>query len=435
MSSSIPPRDIAFRFAACLSLAMALVALPATALAQGTDTLRLATLHRLTEARDPRAGQDSLLVKQAALRNTTLQRERYLPQVGATATGQYLSDVARVPVPGALGPLNQQYDTYVSLRQPLYDPTWSARSAIDQAQTAEAQAALRSTLWQQRQQVNDAYFGILARDAQARTLSAAIADLTERRRVAAERVAAGAALASDVALLDAELARRRQSLDETRAEGDAARAVLSSLVGQPITSGTVLALPPTDTLLPTPARDRPEFTLYDKSRAVLDARAASLGAQRLPRLSATGRTGYGRPGLNQLGREFDTYYVAGLQLEWSPWNWGATQRDREVQLLQSRIVDTQEAALADGIARLAASERARISALARSLAADDGIIALREQVLQETRRRVDEGDATSADYIARQTELVSAQLDRETRRVRLAEARARYLTTIGREVQ
>jgi len=56
-------------------------------------------------------------------------------------------------------------------------------------------------------------------------------------------------------------------------------------------------------------------------------------------------------------------------------------------------------------------------------------------VLTETRLRFDEGEITSAEYIARQTEYLSAQLDRDTRRVRMSEARARYLTTLGREVR
>jgi hypothetical protein len=51
------------------------------------------------------------------------------------------------------------------------------------------------------------------------------------------------------------------------------------------------------------------------------------------------------------------------------------------------------------------------------------------------RLRFDEGEVTSADYVARLADATAAQLDRDTRRIRLSEARARYLTTIGREVR
>ena len=79
--------------------------------------------------------------------------------------------------------------------------------------------------------------------------------------------------------------------------------------------------------------------------------------------------------------------------------------------------------------------RARITSLERTLQADDSIIAIRERILRETRLRHDEGEVNSADYVSRLSEELSAQLDRDTHRVRLAESRARYLTSLGLEVR
>jgi outer membrane protein TolC len=421
---------------ACAIVGTAVLLLAAPVAAQAPrDTLTLDVLHRMAEAADPRAEQSALLARQSALRTATLDRERWRPQLGATATGQYLSDVPRIALPGALGPLSHQYDAYATARQPLLDPSWRARADAERARASEAEAALRAALWQQRQQVNDAFFGILLRRAQQRTIEASIEDLGVRRRLAVERVAAGVALPSEVALLDAEIARRRQSLDEARADADAARAVLASLIGRPVPPDALLELPEAPPALPAPSRDRPEFAQFAQTRAALEARAEIAAAQQRPRLALVGRAGYGRPGLNVLGREFDTYYVAGVQLDWSPWTWGATRREREEQALQQRIVATSEAAFAEGLARTAAVEQVRIAALERAIAVDAEIIALRGRVLDETRRRHDEGDVTAADYAARQAELLVARLEHDTHRVRLAEARARYLTTIGREVR
>ena len=180
---------------------------------------------------------------------------------------------------------------------------------------------------------------------------------------------------------------------------------------------------------------QPEFAQFERTRALLDARRAATTAQDLPRLSAFGRSGYGRPGLNPLGRSFDTYWSAGLQLEWTPWNWGRTHRDLEVLTLQEAVVRSDEAAFQDGIARAGITERARLQALASSLVTDDSIVSLRDRILRETRLRYDEGEVNAADYIARLSEHLSAQLDRDLRRVRLDEARARYLTMLGLEVR
>lgn len=412
------------------------------------DTLYLDDLQRAAERADKRASQLSLLTEQSARRIASIESERR-PSLNATGIAQYLSDVpavgAMIPGGGIPSPAKDQYDVYLAVRQPLVDPSRHARVAVEQAQVAETAARVRTTLWQQRAQVNDAFFGVVLRDAQRRSIDASIADLTSRRIATAQRVDAGTALPSEVLLLDAELARRTQSRDEVLADRDAAREVLSLLVGQRISNDAVLVARNVDAI-PVPAlattdsangieRARPEYAQFDRARDVLAARQTATSSQDLPRVSLFGRTGYGRPGLNALGRNFDTYASAGVQVDWTLWNWGRTKRDVEVQRLQAQIVSTDEAAFTASLRRAATADRGRIASLERSLALDDSIIALRERVLRETRLRHDEGDVTSADYVARQTELLSAQLDRDTRRVRLHEARVRYLNTLGREVR
>jgi outer membrane protein TolC len=416
------------------STLLVLLLSPALHALRAQDTLTLGTLHRLAESADARAAQNQLIAAQSALRTETLRRER-LPSLGLGASGTYLSDVPSLPGGAGLGPLNQQFDSYVTARATLFDPSRGARSTVEQAQVADAQAGLRSALWQQRAQVNDAFFGILLRQAQQRALEAAIADLTERRRVAQARVQGGAALASETALLDAEIARRGQLLLEALSEERALREILGSLTGRKVETTAVLALPTAEPTLPTAGRDRPEYAQYATTRELLARRDEVIGAQQLPRVALVGRSGYGRPGLNALGREFDSYYTVGLQLEWTPFNWGATAREREVQQLQTRIVETYETHFSEALARVAANERARIAALESGLISDSTIIGLRALVLSETRLRYDEGEVSAADYVLRLTESLNATLDRDTRAVRLAEARARYLTTIGREVR
>jgi outer membrane protein TolC len=423
------------RFARTLLVLVAAQAAPAQSTpTPRADTLSLATLHALAERHDPRAAQAELLTQQSALRTETVRRENR-PALAALVSSQYLSDVTSVPGAPFPAPLQQQYDAYLSARHTLLDPTRPRRDALEKAQLAESQAGLRGTLWQQRQAVNDAYFGVLLRQAQRAILAAAIDDLQQRRALAQTRVDAGAALRSELALLDAELERRQQMQREVATDEQASRAVLSDLVGRPIAADAVLALPAPATAPPLADRSRPEFAHFAAGRATLDAQREVVSAQRLPRVALVGRVGYGRPGLNQLGREFDTYYVAGVQVEWNPWDWGTAQRSREALVLQSRVVETHEAAFASAVDRAALRERARLAALDDALRSDDRIVALRESVLAESRLRHDEGDITTADYVARLTEALTARLDRETHRVQLAEASARYLTTIGREVR
>ncbi len=441
MSIDLPARGV--RRAAGIALTLCSVALTARGQA-GADTLYLDDLQRAAEQVDRRSVQVELLARQSMLRLQGIRSER-LPSLTATGTAQYLSDVASVGtvLPGVRvpSPYNDQYDGSVVLRQPLFDPTRKNRLVLEEAQALESEARVRTALWQQRAAVSEAFFGVSLRAAQLRALDVVIADLDARLRVASNRVASGAALPSEQLLLEAERARRLQSRDELVIERDATLEVLSTLVARHLATTAVLVvrLPVTPAVVVRSVADtlraRPEFVQFDRVRAVVDARQAVTTAQDLPRVSAFGRSGYGRPGLNALGRRFDAYWSAGVQVEWTPWNWGRTRRDLEVQTLQDAAVRSDEAAFRESLARATIAERARIHSLNGALAADDSIVGLRDRILRETRLRYDEGEANAAEYIARLSEYLTAQLDRDVRRVRLDEARARHLTTLGLEVR
>ena len=408
------------------------------------DTLRLDSLQAEAVHRDPRARQVELLARQSSLRERTLDAEQ-LPALELSAQGQYQSDVVSLPfqLPGGAPPLppHDSYDAHLGARQRLYDPTSGARRDVERARLAESQARVRTTLFAVRQGVNDAYFTALRMQAQRAELETAITDLEAQRRVAGERVRAGAALPSDTALLAAELLRRRQSLAELDANRRAALEVLGTFTGRAIPEASALALPDlgaavTRARAATEApRQRPEYEQFARTRELLDRQRASVAARQLPRISAFGRAGYGRPGLNPLGREFDEYWLAGVQVEWTPWSWGGTDRERQELAVQEEIVGTEEAAFAEGVRRATTTDLAAIDRLQATLAADDTIIALREEVLRETRLRYAEGVITSAEYVDRETDVLAARLARAGHRVELAQARAHYLTLIGVEAR
>ncbi|MGH7448452.1 MAG: TolC family protein, partial [Longimicrobiales bacterium] len=212
----------------------------------GVDTLRLEILHSDALRRDARAVQLELLAGQSALRLRSLDAER-LPALSVVAQSQYQSDVATLPVdlPGVTPPAppRDTYDAHLAARQPLYDPVLRARREVERAELAESQAQVRTSLYQIRTNVDDAYFTALLLQAQAAEVSAAITELEAQLHLAAERVQAGTALPSEAALLEAALLRRRQALDELAAGGAAARQVLGQLTGRTIGDADALVVP------------------------------------------------------------------------------------------------------------------------------------------------------------------------------------------------
>ena len=259
--------------------------------------------------------------------------------------------------------------------------------------------------------------------------------------MAAARVREGAALPSEELALRAELLRRRQVVADLAASRRASLDVLADLTGLALDSVSMLDTPDlagevaqARTGLAN-VRKRAEYEQFARTRALLERQENARAAQDRPRVSAFGRVGYGRPGLNPLNDTFDAYWLAGVQLQWTPLNWGTTSRDREVLALQRQIVSAEEQQFTESLRRGVAQDVASIDRLAVTLAADDEIIALRERIAAETRLRFAEGVVTSAEYVDRETDVLSARISRATHRVELAQARARFLTTLGIEVR
>jgi outer membrane protein TolC len=409
-----------------------------------SDSLRLSTLRNAAVTTDPRAAQIRLLESQSALRLQNIGAD-LRPTLSVDGLAQYQSDVTnlKVDLPGITlpTPAHDSYDARLGAQQKIFDPSIGPRRAVERAQLAESQARVKTSLYALMESVNSAFYTALRAQMQIAEMETTLTDLEAQLKIADARVSAGTALASESNSLRAELLRRRQSISEQRASRVAAIAILSDLTGRRIDPVIPLAIPSlateaavTRTSLDS-IRRRPEYEQFARTREVLRQNENARAAQDLPRVVAFGRIGYGRPGLNPLSDKFDTYWLSGIQLQWTPWNWGTTSRDRQVAELQRQIVTTEEQAFTAQLQRSVETDLAAIDRLEASVKDDDEIIALRESVLTETRARFRESVITSAEYVDRQTDVLSARLSRAIHRVELSQARAHLLNTLGIEVR
>jgi outer membrane protein TolC len=410
----------------------------------GEDSLRLATLHRRAVAADPRQRQFSLLAQQTGLRLKNLSAER-LPSFTAEGQAQYQSDVfdrgnlaANVPFPA---PSNDTYDSRLSVEQPIIDPTIGPRKGVERAHLAESEARVRTHLFGLREEVNEAFFTAALLTERNAIIEATIQDLDQRLREARIRVREGASLPSDTAAIQATLLERRQDQAEIAADRRAAVIRLTELTRQPIQETVAVALPDlaaeTDQARQGLAalRIRPEYEEFARTRERLTVEEDVVASEQRPRLSAFGRLGYGNPGLNPINEGFDSYYVAGLEVKWSPWNWGSTGRERQALAIQREIIAAEEEAFTSSVTRATQNDIADIDRLDSALVLDVQIVQLRERVERETRLRFQEGVVTASEFLDRNTDVLEARLALATHRVEQVQARARFLTTLGLEIR
>lgn len=425
------------------ALTGALVLVAPDVSAQQVDTVHLDDAQAAARRRDPRARELALQRARASLRLDNIAAER-LPAFSVDGQAQYQSRVTaiqlKLPTGGIPTPPHDTYDGRVSATERLYDPSIGARRGVERAQLGQNEAQVRVSLFQTRQLVNDAFFTAALLQSRAAAVTASIADLEAQLKVADDRVHAGAALPGDAAAIRVAMLQRRQDQAQLDADRRASLAVLADLTGDSIPPSAVLALPDlsaavADARVADTLRNRPEYEQFARSRELLQRQADVIGSQTKPRVNAFARAGYGKPGLNMLNTTFQDYWLGGVQLQWSPWTWGANERDREALRVQQDIVTAEETAFTESIRRATARSLANIDRLASALKQDDEIIALREEILRETAARLRENVVTTAEYVDRQTDLYNARVARVAHEVELAQARATYLTTLGIEVR
>ncbi|HKV75824.1 MAG TPA: TolC family protein [Gemmatimonadales bacterium] len=422
----------------------------ATALAAQTpavprDSLRLPELVDEALNLDPRQRLVRLQSDETALHEQNL-KSGYLPSISAKGYAQYQSDVVTAPFPPPPGQpgivlRKDTYDMSVFVDQAVYDPSIAPRRAAERASLRLSQSGVAASLYGIREQVTDAFFMAAALEQRAAEIRTTIAGLEAQLSEAAARVRAGTALAGDTAMIAATLVQRRQDELQLGSDRTATLARLGELIGRPVSEAQVLILPDLaaevaairsamDTL-----KARPEFAQYAAQRDQLTSQMSVEGATAKPRVGLYGRLGYGAPGLDFLNNAFDVYGIIGVEVKWAPFDWGVTGRRKEALEIQRQMAATNEAAFARDLKVAIQSDLATLDRLQITLAMDDQIVALRENTEREARVRLAEGAVTTAEYVDRNTELLSARLAWAQHRVQLAQTQAELLTLLGAEVR
>jgi outer membrane protein TolC len=413
--------------------------------AHAQERIELADAYQLAAAADPRVAQLQLEAEQTELRLRGIESERRHPLLSVEGQAQYQSQVVEIPfsVPGQKKPQapKDTFDGYVRFEQPLLDPTRTSRIAAERARLAEAQARVRTAMYSVRQEVNDAFFTAATLQEREAQIAITLTDLEARLNETRIRVDARTALPGDAAAIEATILQRREDLAELRANRRAAIARLNELTGRTFDVADTLALPQIATQFAraksdaSTLRERPEFAQFARGRERLETQKARIAADEKPFVSAYGRAGVGKPGYNFLDNELNPYFIAGVRVQWKPWDWGTRDREKKVVELQQQSLDADEAALARSLERTVQNDLATVERLASITDDDARIVALRELIEHETRVRFDEHVVTAAEYVDKQTDVLEARLLRATHRVELAQAQARVLTILGVEIQ
>ncbi|WP_298738534.1 TolC family protein [uncultured Chitinophaga sp.] len=355
----------------------------------------------------------------------------FLPQAELNGQATYQSAVTEIPfkVPGVNIPefSKDQYRATIDVKQLLYDGGATREQRQLQAvQQQTEQQRIEVELYKVKRQVTQTYFNALLAEEYIKAARLNQDDIRQRIERLSAGVQHGTVLPSNVNILKAELLRTEQQELSAAASRDGQLAVLQLLTGYQAPGPVKLAIPSINAVPETDTLLRPELQLYRLQVSALDHQAKLTATRPMPRVSAFVQGGYGRPGLNMLNNDFAGFYMTGIRLNWTLWNWRYHRKEQDILRLQQKNIDHQSAAFTLNTRTQLAQQRTDIRRLLQTLEKDDEILDLRTSVKESSAVQLDNGVITVHDYITDLNAVMQARIDQSTHQVQLALARINY---------
>lgn len=342
------------------------------------------------------------LITQSTAYSIDKANDGYFPQININGQATYQSAVTEIPlrVPGMDVPtLNKdQYKLYGEVNQHLYDG--GAIRLQKQAIATNAdleQQALEVELYKVKDRVNQLYFGILLLNEQLLQNDLYQKDIQAGLEKARAAIANGAALKSSGNLLDAELLKAEQQVTELRATRKAYLYMLGLFIGQSLDERTVLEKPVSQPI--SAAINRPELNWYALQQNGIDVERKLVLAKNRPKLGLFLQVGAGRPALNMLSNDFETYYYGGVRLTIPISGFYTLKKERALLDIRKTAIDVQEETFLFNIDLSVQQQNTEAAKYRQLLETDNEIIALRTSIKDAALTQLENGVINTADYV------------------------------------
>jgi hypothetical protein len=361
-------------------------------------------------------------------------KNKWLPQMEVTGQASWQSDVPsvdmNVQVPGFSVPQapKDQYKVALDVGQTLYDGG-RTRKGIDVEQIAgsiETQN-IEVQMLDVSKRVADLFFSILMLEEQKLQIDHKLKVLESRRSELDALLENGAVTQSATRKLDAEYFVVQQQMISVKTNEETFLANLSSFIGEPVESASVLKKPSVGELL-TP-EPRPEYSLFALQKKRLGKITELQQRNSWPVLAAFGQGGYGNPGYNMLKDEFDTFYMVGLRLKWTPWDWSETKRKKAVLENQMRMVDIEEETFSINQSRAVNQLDGELSRYQQLIELDRKIVELRRGIEENSAHLLKKGSITTSEYMDDLDAHISARINKDLHQLEYLQGMTmKYLT-------
>jgi hypothetical protein len=151
----------------------------------------------------------------------------------------------------------------------------------------------------------------------------------------------------------------------------------------------------------------------------------------VPKLGFFVQGGYGKPGLNVLNNQFDTYYLGGLRMNWSLSALYNSKRDKQLLDVNTQVVNSQKDAFLFNTNLTLRQQSQEVDKLQDLITVDNQIIELRNRIKTTSKSQHENGVISTSDFLRELNAEDAAKQNLLLHQVQLMLAQYNYQTTAG----
>ncbi len=368
------------------------------------------------------------------LKNT---KTNYYPTLNLNGQASWQSDVTKMPIPPMEGFTNpvipkDWYKLNLDVGQLIYDGgLTSGQKKIQDKERIISNQQVAIEIYQLKDRVNHLYFNILFLKKNLEVLNVLRENLSANIKEAEVAYENGMVLKSEVNKLKVEKVKVDQEILDKESGVRAIMLSLNELTKLDIQNSNELIEPNVVIENYTFENNRPEYRLLSLQQERISSVREFTKSKRMPKFSAFGQAGYGRPGYDMLNDQFDDYYMIGARLNWNIWDWNKVKNEKQILDIQREIIDFKKQTYDHNLKADFYQRIENITKFKKLIDSDNLIVELQDEVVETALNQFNNGTITSTTYLIELNKLAQAKLSLEAHKLQLVFAKYQYLSAIG----
>jgi outer membrane protein TolC len=361
--------------------------------------------------------------------------KNYLPKLNISGQASYQSEVITFPdvptMPGFFPDLPlDNYNVEANLNQTLWDGgIIKSQKDIQVAQTEIEIQQLNVETYGLIGKINELYTNYLFLSTSEKILLLSVDQLDNNIKNMSSAVENGMVLSSELDNLKAEKLKLKKELLNIHSAKQSTIDALNIITDLKL--DTTYQFDKPQLAANTNILARPEIQLLDAQISYSQASISKYKTNRMPKLMAFGRLGYGRPGFDPLTTDLHAYYMVGARFSWDVWDWNITKKQKQQIHLQQQIIKDNKESLQKQIAMEERQYMLEEAKYEQQIALDNEIEVLKKSVYLSAESKMKNGSITSTGFLKSFNEWKRALLTTEADKLRLLKAQINYQHSKG----